>query len=76
MSLFMVHLSKEKILKKEELKMANVKTDRKPLFGNSRSHACNANRKKQGLNTQKVTVNGKTMVTTAREAKKIRKESK
>ena len=56
--------------------MANVKTERKPLFGNSRSHACNANRKKQGLNTQKVTVNGKTIVTTAREAKKIRKESK
>ena len=39
--------------------MANVKTDRKPLFGNSRSHALNATRKKQGLNTQKVTVNGK-----------------
>ena len=56
--------------------MANVKTERKPLFGNSRSHACNANRKKQGLNTQKVTVNGKKIVTTAREAKKIRKESK
>jgi ribosomal protein L28 len=72
----MVHLTKEKILKKEELKMANVKTDRKPLFGNSRSHALNATRKKQGLNTQKVTVNGKTIVTTAREAKKIRKESK
>lgn len=56
--------------------MANVKTDRKPLFGNSRSHACNATRKKQRLNTQKVTVNGVTKVTTAREAKKIRKESK
>lgn len=56
--------------------MANVKTDRKPLFGNSRSHALNANRKKQGLNKQKVTINGKTKVTTAREAKKIRKESK
>lgn len=56
--------------------MANVKTDRKPLFGNSRSHALNATKKKQGLNKQKVTVNGKTIVTTAREAKKARKESK
>ena len=55
--------------------MANVKTDRKPLFGNSRSHALNANKKKQGLNKQKVTVNGKTEVMTTRKAKKIRKGS-
>ena len=34
--------------------MANVKTDRKPLFGNSRSHALNATKKKQSLNKQKV----------------------
>ena len=56
--------------------MANVKTEKKPLFGNSRSHALNATRKKQGLNKQKVTINGKKQVTTAREAKKARKESK
>lgn len=56
--------------------MANTKSDRKPLFGNNRSHALNATKKKQGLNKQKVTVNGKTFVTTTREAKKIRKESK
>ncbi len=56
--------------------MANTKSDRKPLFGNNRSHALNATKKKQGLNKQKVTVNGKTVVTTTREAKKIRKESK
>lgn len=55
--------------------MANVKTSRKPLFGNNRSHALNATKKKQGLNKQKVNVNGKTVVTSAREAKKIRKES-
>ncbi len=56
--------------------MANVKTDRKPLFGNSRSHALNATKKKQGLNKQKVTIDGKTVVMTTRDAKKIRKEFK
>jgi len=56
--------------------MANAKTDRKPLFGNNRSHALNATKKVQGLNKQKVTVDGKTIVTTTREAKKLRKESK
>jgi ribosomal protein L28 len=55
--------------------MANAKTNRKPLFGNNRSHALNAVRKKQGLNKQKVTVNGKTIVTTIREAKKIKKSA-
>ena len=52
--------------------MANVKTDRKPLFGNSHSHALNATKKKQSLNKQKVNIDGKTVVMTAREAKKIR----
>ena len=55
--------------------MAVNVSNRKPNFKNIRSHALNATKKKQGLNTQKVTVNGKTIVTTAREAKKIRKES-
>ena len=36
--------------------MANVKTDRKPLFGNSRSHALNATRRKWNVNLQKATV--------------------
>ena len=74
MQLFMIHLS-SKFAQKGGIKMANVKTDRKPLFGNSRSHALNATKKKQGLNKQKVTVNGKTEVMTTREAKKIRKGS-
>ena len=56
--------------------MANVKTDRKPLFGNSRSHALNATKKKQGLNKQKVTIDGKTVVMTTRDAKKIRKAAR
>ncbi len=52
--------------------MANTSTNRKPLFGNNRSHALNITKKKQSLNKQKVTVNGKTIVTTVREAKKLK----
>lgn len=50
--------------------MANTSTKRKPLFGNSRSHALNITKKKQKLNKQKVVVNGKKVVTTVRESKK------
>jgi large subunit ribosomal protein L28 len=56
--------------------MANTKTNRKPSFGNKRSHALNITKKKWGLNKQKVNVNGKTVVTTAREAKKAKKTKK
>lgn len=52
--------------------MANTKTNKKPLFGNMRSHANNATKRKQNLNLQRVSVNGKSIVTTAREAKKIK----
>lgn len=69
----MIHLLSKKLTEKGGIKMANVKTDRKPLFGNSRSHALNATKKKQSLNKQKVNIDGKTVVMTAREAKKIRK---
>jgi ribosomal protein L28 len=56
--------------------MANTQTNRKPLFGNKRSHALNATNKKQSLNMQKVTINGKKVSMTAREAKKIKKGNK
>ena len=52
--------------------MANTTTKRKPQFGNNRSHALNATKRKQSLNKQKVTIKGKTIVTSAREAKKIK----
>lgn len=55
--------------------MATKATSKKPLFGNIRSHALNATRHKQKLNMQKVTVNGKTVVVTVREAKKSKKDS-
>jgi len=59
-----------------EEKMANLKTTRKPLFGNKRSHALNATNKKQSLNLQTVEVDGKKVTMSAREAKKIKKGNK
>ena len=56
--------------------MANTSTNRKPLFGNTRSHALNITKHKQKLNIQKVNINGKSVVTTAREAKRAKKDSK
>jgi len=54
--------------------MATKATNKKPLFGNNRSHALNATRRKQKLNLQKVTTpDGEKVIVTAREAKKIKK---
>ncbi|MEG2620667.1 MAG: bL28 family ribosomal protein [Bacilli bacterium] len=53
--------------------MAQNVSTKKPLFGNSRSHALNATKKKQKVNMQKVTLNGVTVVMSAQEAKKFRK---
>ncbi len=50
--------------------MAKKDTKKKPLFGNKRSHAMNITKRKQKLNMQNVTINGKTVKTTVREAKK------
>ena len=52
--------------------MAKKQTEKKPLFGNKRSHALNATRKSQKPNIQKVVINGETVKTTAREAKKLK----
>jgi len=60
---------------KEELNMAKKVSSKKPLFGNKRSHALNATRKKQKVNMQKVTLNGVTVVMSAKEAKKFRKNN-
>lgn len=53
--------------------MAIRATNKKPLFGNNRPNCLKATRKKQNLNMQKVTVNGTTFLTTAREAKRVRR---
>jgi len=55
--------------------MATIKTDRKPLFGNLRSHACNAVRHAQKLNKQKVNINGTTVILSTRELRTLKKAS-
>ena len=50
---------------------------KKPLFGNKRSHALNATRKKQGVNLQVVTLEDGTKVRlSAREIRTSRKNDK
>ena len=56
--------------------MAKKITERKPLFGNKRSHALNATRKKQSINLQVVEIDGKKVKVSAREAKTINKQEK
>ncbi len=58
------------------IKMAKKITEKKPLFGNRRSHACNATRHAQKPNLQKVTLdNGETIKMSARELRTLKKAS-
>ena len=54
--------------------MAKNVTERKPLFGNNRSHALNATKRKFNLNLQVVEVEGKKVKVSAREVKTINKQ--
>jgi len=57
--------------------MAVNVTTKKPLFGNKRSHALNATRKKQGVNLQTITLEDGTKVRlSAREIRTMRKNEK
>ena len=57
--------------------MAVKATNKKPLFGNRRSHALNTTKHRQKLNMQKVTLeNGEKVMMTAREAKKFKKNDR
>ena len=57
--------------------MAVKVTNKKPLFGNLRSHACNATRHMQKPNLQKVTLeNGLKVRISARELRSLKKNSK
>ena len=57
--------------------MAKKITSKKPLFGNKRSHALNATRRKQNPNLQKVTLdNGEAIMMSARELRTLKKTSK
>ena len=57
--------------------MAKKVTSSKPLFGNRRSHACNATRHAQKPNLQKITLdNGESIRISARELRSLKKTSK
>ena len=56
--------------------MAKKVTSSKPLFGNRRSHACNATKHAQKPNLQKVTVDGKTVRMSTREMRSSKKDIK
>ena len=53
--------------------MAVKMTNKKPLTGNRRSHACNATKMRQKPNLQVKTVNGKKVILSAREARSLDK---
>lgn len=48
-------------------------TNKKPLTGNSRSHALNATKKMQKPNLQKKTINGQKVIISTREARTLNK---
>lgn len=57
--------------------MAIKVTNKKPLFGNKRSHACNATRHAQKPNLQKITLeDGTSIKISARELRTLKKVSK
>jgi len=57
--------------------MAKKLTEKKPLFGNRRSHSLRATRHTQNLNLQKVTLeNGEKVILCARELRTLKKISK
>ena len=55
--------------------MATKVSRKKPNFGNSRSHALNATKKKQNVNLQKKTINGEKVIISAREARTLNKKA-
>ena len=57
--------------------MAKKATEKKPLFGNRRSHSLRATRHAQKPNLQKVTLeDGSKVIMSAREIRSMRKASK
>ena len=53
--------------------MATKISAKKPLFGNKRSHALNATKKRQNPNLQTVNINGEKVKLTARELRTLNK---
>jgi len=56
--------------------MATKVSRKKPNFGNARSHALNATKKKQNVNLQKMTINGEKVIISAREARSMNKRGR
>lgn len=56
--------------------MATKVTTKKPLFGNTRSHALNATKKRRNPNLQTFTIDGEKVILSAREARTLRKAEK
>lgn len=57
--------------------MAKKLTEKKPLFGNLRSHACNTSKHAQKPNLKKITLdNGEQVILSTREIRTLKKESK
>jgi len=56
--------------------MATKVSRKKPNFGNARSHALNATKKKQNVNLQKMTINGEKVIISAREARTMNKRGR
>ena len=50
-----------------------IKTNRKPLRGNKRSHSMHATKRKQNLNVQKVTVDGVKQKLSVKEIRNLKK---
>lgn len=64
----------EKQKTRRNFNMAKKVTEKKPLFGNLRSHACNAVRHAQKPNLQRVKMdNGETILMSARELRTLKK---
>lgn len=55
--------------------MANKLTAKKPLFGNKRSHACNATKMKQNPNLQTKKIDGVKVTLSTREWKTMKKDA-
>lgn len=56
--------------------MATKCTNKKPLTVNKRSHALNATKSTQKPNLMKMVIDGKKVITSAREARTIKKTAK
>ena len=53
----------------------SIKTSRKPLRGNKRSHSMHATKRKQNINMQKITIDGVKQKLSVKEIKSLKKSA-